>query len=415
MKIAINGAGISGTTLAYWLRRFGHEPVLFEKSPRPRSGGYLVDFWGLGYEIAELMGVLPALHERAYLMERLSFVDEGGQEVTGMDLGPVRGALGGRFISLARSDLAAVLFQACEGIRTELGVSIVELRQERRHVVATMSDQTEESFDFVVGADGLHSQVRAQAFGPQSRFEVPLRCHVAAFRIRGYPRRDDSKYVSYTVPKRHVARVALAGGETLVLFVWRSDPLEPEPGPRWQKGALRQAFVRVGWEVPEMLCRLDEVDDFYFDRVSQIRMRTWASGRVALVGDAAACVSLLAGEGAGLAMIEAYVLAGELERAGGDPKRAFSGYETRLRSFAAAKQRAALLLSGFFAPSSALGLALRNVTVNTLSRPYLAKHLVPRALQEDIWVPKYGTPDWLRPRGKVLADERRRSARTRLL
>ena len=59
MRVAINGMGIAGPTLAYWLRRWGHDPVLFERSPAVRSGGYLIDFWGLGYEIADRMGILP--------------------------------------------------------------------------------------------------------------------------------------------------------------------------------------------------------------------------------------------------------------------------------------------------------------------------------------------------------------------
>src|SRR3954447_5336143 len=104
---AINGMGIAGPTLAYWLRRSGHEPVLFEKAPALRTGGYLIDFWGLGYEIAERMGLIPSLRERAYIMERMRFVDDRGHETAILDLAPMYDTLGGRFMSLARSDLSA--------------------------------------------------------------------------------------------------------------------------------------------------------------------------------------------------------------------------------------------------------------------------------------------------------------------
>src|SRR5512146_487144 len=113
MRVAINGTGIAGPTLAYWLRRFGHHPVLFEKAPALRTGGYVIDFWGLGYEIAERMGILPGLAQCAYLMQRLRMVDAHGREIAGMDVAPLREQVHGRFLSIARSDLAAALFHAC--------------------------------------------------------------------------------------------------------------------------------------------------------------------------------------------------------------------------------------------------------------------------------------------------------------
>src|SRR5689334_15446187 len=127
MKIAINGVGIAGPTLAYWLRRLGHEPVLFERAPAARTGGYVIDVGGLGCEIAERMGLRPALLSRCYRMRRLSMVDVDGQEVAGLNIDAVREQLDGRFISLARADLAAVLLSACDGVEMHFGVSIVDV------------------------------------------------------------------------------------------------------------------------------------------------------------------------------------------------------------------------------------------------------------------------------------------------
>lgn len=394
MRVAINGIGVAGPTLAYWLRRFGHEPVLFEKAPALRTGGYLIDFWGLGYEIAERMGLIPILRQRCYEMERMRMVDGDGREEARLDLRPMRELLQGRFISLSRSDLAAALFGACEGVPAHFGVWVSAIEQNSRGVVATLSDGRRERFDLVIGAGGLHSGVRALVFGPQSRFETSLGCYVAAFRIPGYPHRDELTYVSYTVPKRHVARVALRDGETLVLLVCRSElvddgpPGEPPP-TALRRAALRRAFRDMRWEVPDMLNRMDRADDFYFDRVSQIHLPRWASGRVALLGDAAACPSLLAGEGTGLAMAEAYVLAGELHRAGGDFTRAFTAYDERLRSFVTAKQKGALGFRGFFAPRTALGLRVRNLVVKTLSIRFVAKRLLARSVHDDLELPEY--------------------------
>ena len=107
MRIAIYGMGIAGPTLAYWLRRSGHDPVLFEKAPAVRTGGYLIDFWGLGYTITERMGILATLRANGYEMQRMRMVDRHGRESAHVDLTPMRQALQGRFISVARPNQPA--------------------------------------------------------------------------------------------------------------------------------------------------------------------------------------------------------------------------------------------------------------------------------------------------------------------
>jgi 2-polyprenyl-6-methoxyphenol hydroxylase-like FAD-dependent oxidoreductase len=389
MRVAINGAGVAGPTLAYWLREYGHQPVLFEKAPAFRTGGYLIDFWGLGYEIAERMGLIPTLRQQCYVMERMRMVDGHGREEAELDLAPMRELLHGRFISLARADLAAALIGACDGIPAHFGVSVIAIRQDDDGAIVTLSDGRQERFDVVIGADGLHSQVRDLVFGPEAGFERSLGCYVAAFRIPGYPHRDELSYVSHTLPKRQVARVTLRNDETMALLVCRAELIGGDPPRAQQKAALRRAFGDMRWEVPAILEGMADVSDVYFDRVSQIHLPRWTAGRVGLLGDAAACPSLLAGEGTGLAMAEAYVLAGELHRAGGNLARAFAAYDERLRPFVTAKQKAALRLRAFFAPRNTLALKMRNVAVNALSLRFLAKRLMAPSLADDLELPEY--------------------------
>ncbi len=389
MRIAINGAGVAGPTLAYWLREFGHDPVLYERAPALRTGGYLIDFWGLGYEIAERMGLIPILRQRSYLIERMRLVAGDGHQVASLDLRAMREALSGRFISLARVDLARALTGACTGIPVHFGTSVTAVEQTDSDVVTTLSDGHQERFDLVIGAGGLHSRLRELVFGPQASFEKPLGCYVAAFRIPGYPHRDELTYVSHTVPKRQVARVTLRDEETLVLLVCRADLIPDDPPRTDPKPAIRRAFTDMTWEVPAILDAMDQVEDVYFDRVSQIHLPRWSVGRVTLLGDAAACPSLLAGEGTGLAMLEAYVLAGELHRARGDFATAFATYESRLRAFVTAKQGMALRFRSFFAPRTALALKARDLGVQLLSTPFLGKWLLGRSLRDDFALPDY--------------------------
>ena len=196
-------------------------------------------------------------------------------------------------------------------------------------------------FDLVIGADGLHSGVRRLAFGAQETFERRLGYGVAAFEVGGHRPRDDDVYVVYGEPGRMLARVALRDDRTLFLFVFAADAAA-WPGARdlaGQKAMLRDRYGAAQWESRRALDELDRAQDLYFDRVSQIWMKRWSKDRVALVGDAAFCPSLMAGQGSALAMTAAYVLAGELARAGGRRAEAFVRYEKVLRPFFAQKQQ----------------------------------------------------------------------------
>ena len=391
MRIAINGCGIAGPTLAWWLRHYGFTPVIFERAPALRAGGYAVDFWGSGYQVAERMGILPGLRTDGYVVERLRSVSASGRTVASFRAGAIVEAAGGDYLTIARSDLSRRIFDACEGIEAHFGRSIEALEDGSGEVVATLSDGRRESFDVVIGADGLHSHVRGLVFGPQQRFERALGLHVAAFLLEGYRPRDELAYVQFTRPGRQMSRLALRDDRTLFLLVFADRLLGEEPrGAAGQKAALRRMFGGLGWETDAILARLGEVDDLYFDRASQIELPRWSKGRVALVGDAAACPSLLAGEGSGLGMTEAYVLAGELARAGGDHHAAFAAYQAKLKDYVAKKQAAARRFKGFFAPKSWVGLILRELAINLAGIPFLTKPLLGAGLSDQFELPEYG-------------------------
>jgi 2-polyprenyl-6-methoxyphenol hydroxylase-like FAD-dependent oxidoreductase len=393
MKIAISGAGIAGAALAYWLLRAGHEPTLIEKASHLRSGGYMIDFWGLGYTVAERMGILPAVREAGYSVREVRFVDDRGHRAGGFSADLFHDALNDRFTSLPRGQLATEIFRSVEDrVETIFDESIATLSECRDGVDVAFEHSPPRRFDLVVGADGLHSTVRKLAFGAESWFERDIGYRVAAFEVDGFRPRDELVYVSHTAPGRQISRFAERHDRTLFLFVFAAEHM-PGPEPRdvmERRATLRGVFGGMGWETPHILAAMDQAEDIYFDRVSQIEMPVWSKGRVALLGDAAACVSLLAGEGCGLALTEAYVMAGELARAGGDHVQAFAGYEERLRSMITVKQAAARKFAAAFAPRTAIGVWFRNQATRLMTIPPLAELFLGRDLRNGMELPDYG-------------------------
>ena len=390
MTIAINGAGIAGPALAYWLLHHGHEPVLIEKAPALRSGGYVVDFWGSGYDIAEKMGILPRLLEAGYEVGEVRFVDTHGKKSGGFPTDVFSRMTRGRFTSLQRSDLAAAIYSAIDGkVETLFGDSIASVDEAADHTHVGFDHAQSRDFDLVIGADGLHSRVRSLVFGEEAEFERFLGYNVAAFELTGYRPRDELAYVSHALAGRQVSRFSKRGDRTLFMFCWRER--EPTPVPADDAGrraVLRREFAGMGWEIPAILTAMENAGEIYFDRVSQIAMPRWTKGRVALVGDATACVSLLAGEGCGLAMAEAYVLAGEIARAGHGHAAAFAGYEARMKPFLAAKQASARKFASSFVPGTDFGVTFRNWMMRLMVIPKVADFFV-GDLNDDIDMPDY--------------------------
>jgi flavin-dependent dehydrogenase len=140
MRVAINGCGVAGPTLAWWLRHYGHEPVLLERATSPRTGGYLIDFWGTGYDVAERMGLLPALKQRAYKMQRLRSVNAHGWPTSTIDATVFDEITDGRYFSIARSELSAEILKSCAGIEMRFGTGIVGIEDRGTELETALAD-----------------------------------------------------------------------------------------------------------------------------------------------------------------------------------------------------------------------------------------------------------------------------------
>lgn len=391
MSILISGAGIAGPTLAYWLSHYGFRPTLVESAPHLRTGGYIIDFWGVGFDVADKMGLAPQLKSDGYSVEEVRLVGGDGHRIGGFNAKIFARAAGGRYTSLPRGALAEALFRALpDSVETLFGDELTGLSSDTRGVTAAFKHSGTRTFDLVIGAGGLHSKVRSLAFGAETRFTRYLGYKVAAFEAPDYPHRDELVYVAHATPGRQAARFSLKGGGTLVLLVMADDRIGVPETDDERRVYLRDRFEDGGWECREMMEAMDACSNVYFDNASQIHAPSWSKDRIALVGDAAACPSLLAGEGAGLAMAEAYVLAGELHRAGGDHFVAFQRYEQLLRPFLERKQKAARRFAASFAPRTAFGIALRNMVTRMMSVPWIADVALGSSVRDDFELPAYG-------------------------
>ena len=392
-SVLISGVGIAGPTLAFWLKVAGFEPTLIERATDPRTGGYVIDFWGLGYDIAERMGLIAEINRIGYHVKEMRIVDDTGRRCAGFGTTIFTELTGGRYVTLSRSDLSRLLFEKIKG-RAEcvFDDEIIGLREDTDGVLVRLKHAGERRFDLVIGADGLHSSVRQLAFGPSAQFEKHLGYGVAAFEVRGYRPRDEDVYLMYGKPGRMVGRFTLHDDRTLFLFVFVApDAVLPATLPQ-QKALLDEVYAHDGWECPKILAELPRADTIYLDSVSQIRMQNWTRGRVALIGDAAFCVSLLAGQGSALAMISAYVMAGELAAAHGRYQEAFVKYGMRLREYISAKQNTAERFAGAFAPKTRAGLFFRNQVIRAFALPGLAKVSIGRGIADRLELPNYRWP-----------------------
>jgi 2-polyprenyl-6-methoxyphenol hydroxylase-like FAD-dependent oxidoreductase len=389
MKVLIVGAGIAGPTLAYWLLRAGHQPTLVERAPQLRRGGYLIDFWGAGFDVAERMGIVPELRHRGYRLTEARAVAADGRRIASFDPSAFVGS-GEHYLSIARSDLAAVIYAALEGdAELILNDTVYAREEDGDRVRVTFEGGDRRDFDLVVGADGLHSQVRRLAFGPEEQFQKYLGIVVAVFDVEGYRPRDELVGMMHAEVGFQVVRVALREDVTMFIFTVRHDGSMPTDSVPEQQALLRHRLAGAGWETPAILDLMPQARTFYFDPVSQIRMPSWSRGRVALVGDAAACPSLLAGQGSALAMIEGYVLAAELARSNGDHVEAFARYQQRLASFLRSKQDAAQGLGLAFAPRNRLQLLVRNTVIRLMDLPKVSDLAMGKSLRDAIELPEF--------------------------
>lgn len=369
-EVLISGAGLAGPALAHQLHRYGFRPTVVERAPALRDGGYKVDIRGAATEVLKRMGLYPAARAADTGMRHVTYVNRAGRRIARLDANLIMGRRGDD-LEVMRTDLTRILYDAtATDVEYVFGDAIAALTDGPDGVDVTFASGATRRFALVVGADGVHSATRRLALG-----EVPLRhlgAHIAIFDMPNELGLDREE-VFHTEPGRMV-------------FAYSTGPAAPakvgmvlaSAEPRLSREVLAERFAGLGWQVPRFLDRLRDTADVYFDAFSQVELPRYSAGRVVLLGDAAYCPSPAAGQGTSMALVGAYLLAGELAAAAGDHRAAFDRYEARMRPYAERNQAFGVKMIGDMVPGGRFSLAVRNYGMRTLKYNPLKRQLIER-------------------------------------
>ncbi|QLH19525.1 FAD-dependent monooxygenase [Streptomyces sp. Rer75] len=371
-RAVIVGSGISGLAAALTLHRAGWQPLIVERAPERRTGGYFVRFFGPGYAAAERLGLLDALPNRQRPGARGFEIDRSGRVTPGLTF-PDQGD-GTPLRMLLRSDLERVLYDAVHDlVEIRYGTGPAAITQDRHQVTVTMTDGSVESADLLIGADGIHSTVRSLAFGPEDLYREDFDHAVAACVIDGaLPGVRDGDTMVATAPGRSAWINTYVDHPPVAFLLYRT----PWPAAEVRKNpsdALREVFGDFGGTiVPAMLNAMDRSESVLFDQVSQIHINRWSQGRVVLLGDSAWCMSLYSGQGSGMGIAGAELLSRLLEEHDCVPS-ALGAWEQQLRPLTTRYQKEALRMQHFFMPVNRFGHIARRGLVRVISHPAGAK------------------------------------------
>lgn len=308
-----------------------------------------------------------------------------------MDYVKLKQLMKNRAFTLLRSDLARVISDHLDqDIEIIFGDTIIKIEQRTDEVIVTFRSGKIRSFDLAVGADRLHSNVRNLVFGDEAQFEKYYGYYTSSFTIENGVY-DDSSFLTYNIPDKQAAVYSLKDHKAVTFFIFTSAQklLYDHHDIKKQQEILKNEFENAGWKCAGLLSKIDTAPDFYFDVVSQIQMAHWSEGRISLTGDACYCPSLLSGQGSTLAMVGAYILAGELKEAGGNYKTAFEQYENIFKPFIDGKQKTAQNFAKSLVPKSEFGIWLRNTFTNLMFLPFVSRLFIKQFMDDKLKLKTY--------------------------
>jgi len=313
----------------------------------------MMDFFGTGWDVAARMGLEAALRAIRYPIDSMEYVDASGRAYVTVPIRRIRRAFADNYVYLRRPDLVRMLYERgrAAGVDIRFGTTIRALANGIHDVWVGFDDGREGSYSLVFGADGVHSRVRELVFGPEDAFARFLGLYVAAFHIADHDYGIGRAVKLYEETDRLAALYPLDANRLDATYVFRHADIGHVPSER-RLALTRDQFRGAGWIAERVLADVKSTEPIFFDSITQIVMPQWQRGRVALLGDACGCLTLLAGQGSHMAMAGAYVLAQELARHRNNHADAFAAYEAFLKPHVAAKQKSAAQFARVFLPAA---------------------------------------------------------------
>ena len=333
-NVLISGASIAGLSAAWWMNNLGYRVTVVEMASEPRVNGAAVDFKGAAVDIIKRMGIFEQLKKDRLRVEKIEFknaddVTEGSILLTNEDDEHNAGEIEierDKFISIMLAELNAQ-------VEFVFNNSITALQETEGRMNVTFKNGMQRAFHLVLGCDGLHSVVRRLWFGDENEYIHFLGAYFS-ITIVNKLLVEQKTMQAYNEPGKGIMLNAY-NGKTDIIFCFLSEKEIPYNyrDADGQKEILMEQFAEQGWRTAALLKEAQQSNSFYFDKFCQVKMSSWAKGRVALVGDAGYCASPAAGMGASLSIIGASTLADALQKYYGNLEAAFQDYNQQLHPF----------------------------------------------------------------------------------
>ena len=324
LKILICGGGLAGNALAFWLTKQDHDVTIVERFPTLRTTGLQIDIRGHGVEVMKRMGLEPAFRACAIAEQGLGFVNSAGTQKAYFPANTSGEGVQGftTEYEIMRGDLCRLMHDPIQDrVRYLFGKTVQSYTQKGETVHALFSDGQEETFDLLVGADGLWSHTRRSMLGPGVLDPVTFLGAYSAYFTAPVPQQPGEAYngTVYLASDRRIlfTRRHRPDQIQVYLFLVAESPLlqaVTKNDVPAEKAAFAEAYRGAGWKGEELIRWMDEADDFYCERLSTVNMPSWSDGHVVLLGDAAYSPSAMTGMGTTSAIVGAYVLAGEIKK-----------------------------------------------------------------------------------------------------
>ncbi|KAM3103288.1 FAD-dependent monooxygenase [Phormidesmis sp. 146-12] len=366
MKILISGGGIAGLTLAYWLQQSGFQPIVIDKATEFKRVGYPLGTYGASVQILEKMGLLETLVQKSIPLTESAFVDSTGRIIRKLNMSQVF-TVEQRNLALNRADLHLAIYEVVKDqVEIRMGHMIQTVEQQSDRVTVAFNNGSSESFDLLIGADGVHSQTRQQVFGDgfEKFFNV---AYMTFFSQYTPPDLGDCNY-NITLPRRY-AGIGKYGSSGVGAFLLYQSPPGRKIPPQERVPHLLQEFSDADWLIQDVICSVQDLTTIFYDDMLQIVMPQWSKGRVCLIGDAAHTLTLMSGRGAGTAILGAYLLAKALTQQ--DYSHAFATYENHLRKTVNDLQKDAFKLTQMMLPETQWSIALTNLYMKYIPESWL--------------------------------------------